>query len=42
MTIRPRERARVQVSARVKKFEGESGRAELWWVFQPAMARSAG
>jgi PAS domain-containing protein len=30
MTIRPRERARVQVSARVKKFEGESGRAELW------------
>jgi PAS domain-containing protein len=42
LTIRPRERARVPVAARVKRFEGESGRAELWWVLQPTVARDAG
>ena len=35
LTVRPRERARVQVQARVKRFEGDSGGAELWWVLQP-------
>jgi PAS domain-containing protein len=34
LTIRPRERARVPVVARVKRFEGESGTAELWWVLR--------
>lgn len=33
LTIRPRERARIAVAARVKRFEGESGQPELWWVF---------
>jgi PAS domain S-box-containing protein len=41
LTIRPRERARVSVEARVKRFEGDSGRAELWWVLQPTTARSS-
>jgi PAS domain-containing protein len=34
LTVRPRERARVAVVARVKRFEGASGRPELWWVFR--------
>ena len=42
LTIRPRERARVPVEARVKRFEGESGQAELWWVFQLTTSRSSG
>ncbi len=33
LTIRPRERARIAVTARVKRFEGASGDPELWWVF---------
>ena len=40
LTIRPRERARLPVEARVKRFEGESGDAELWWVFQLTTSRS--
>jgi hypothetical protein len=35
VTLRPRERAKVSVSVRVKRFEGESGSPELWWVLQP-------
>jgi PAS domain S-box-containing protein len=42
LTIRPRERARVLVEARVKRFERELGRAELWWVFQSSVARDCG
>jgi PAS domain S-box-containing protein len=38
LTIRPRERARVAVEARVKRFEGDSSGAELWWVLQPTSA----
>jgi PAS domain S-box-containing protein len=34
LTVRPRERARVPVLARVKRFEGESGKPELWWVLR--------
>jgi PAS domain-containing protein len=33
LTIRPRERARITVIARVRRFEGASGDPELWWVF---------
>jgi PAS domain-containing protein len=32
LTIRPRERARIGVIARVKRFEGSEGEPELWWV----------
>jgi PAS domain-containing protein len=38
LTIRPRERARIAVVARVKRFEGASGDPELWWVFVRAPA----
>jgi PAS domain-containing protein len=34
LTVRPRERARVVVLARVKRFEGPSGKPELWWVLR--------
>jgi PAS domain-containing protein len=33
LTVRPRERARIPVTARVKRFEGAIGTPELWWVF---------
>lgn len=35
LTVRPRERARIGVVARVKRFEGPSGKPELWWVLRP-------
>lgn len=38
LTIRPRERARIAVRARVRRFEGASGDPELWWVFLRASA----
>jgi PAS domain-containing protein len=38
LTIRPRERARIAVLARFKRFEGASGDPELWWVFLRASA----
>jgi PAS domain S-box-containing protein len=42
VTIRPRERARVPVEARVRRFEGDSDRAELWWVFHPTIVHTRG
>jgi PAS domain-containing protein len=33
LVIRPRERARIRVRARVKRFEGPMGHSELWWAF---------
>jgi PAS domain S-box-containing protein len=34
LTVRPRERARVPVVVRLKRFEGASGQPELWWAFR--------
>ena len=32
--VRPRERTRVQVGVRVKRFKGATGNPELWWTFR--------
>lgn len=34
VSVRPRERTRVQVGVRVKRFKGATGNPELWWTFR--------